>query len=143
MVSIKSLVLSTALLVAGASAAAVEKRGGGWGTATCEYMVCVAIRETHSVLCLDYYQNGNPGACGNYASDSDYVVALNSADYDNGMLFFTLFEFWLIFCSGAHCGKTVWVQSNESKKIVEAKIADLCPSCESSPLLCLLLLIVS
>lgn len=36
MVSIKSLVLSTALLVAGASAAAVEKRGGGWGTATCK-----------------------------------------------------------------------------------------------------------
>merc|ERR1712232_1504584 len=95
MVSIKSLVLSTALLVAGASAGAIEKRGGGWGTATY------------------YYQNGNPGACGNYASDSDYVVALNSAEYDGG----------------AHCGKTIWVQSNESKKIVEAKIADLCPSC--------------
>ena len=57
---------------------------------------------------------------------------MNSADYDGGMLFLTFFEFWLIFCLGAHCGKTVWVQSNESKKIVEAKIADLCPSCEHS-----------
>ena len=42
MVSIKSLVFSTALLVASASAASIEKRGGGWGTATY------------------YYQNGNP-----------------------------------------------------------------------------------
>lgn len=39
--------------------------------------------------------------------------------------FLTIFDPWLIDGSGAHCGKKIWVQSNESKEIVEATIADL------------------
>ncbi|KAI0736640.1 RlpA-like double-psi beta-barrel-protein domain-containing protein-containing protein [Fomitopsis betulina] len=59
---------------------------------------------------LTYYDAGE-NACGSYDSGSDFVVALNSAQWDNG----------------AHCYKpiTIWYGG----KSTQAKITDLCPGC--------------
>ncbi|EPQ25911.1 uncharacterized protein PFL1_06584 [Pseudozyma flocculosa PF-1] len=57
-----------------------------------------------------FYQGGNPGACGNYHSDDDRIVAVNSAQYNQGL-----------------CGKSIWI--NHNGNTVEAKVADECPTC--------------
>ncbi|PWN98286.1 hypothetical protein FA09DRAFT_297103, partial [Tilletiopsis washingtonensis] len=59
-------------------------------------------------------QNGNPGHCSHYNSDSTPLVALPSAIYANG----------------AHCGKKVII--HRGSKSVEAVVADSCPTCVSS-----------
>lgn len=63
-----------------------------------------------------YTQNGNPGACGNYASDSDYVVALQTSMYSGG----------------SHCGQYIQVKNTNTGATTKVKVADECPTCESS-----------
>lgn len=62
-----------------------------------------------------FYQGGNAGACGNYNSDSSYVVAIDSAMY-NGDL----------------CGKKVKITNTATGATVTATVADECPTCASS-----------
>ncbi|GAA6010870.1 hypothetical protein JCM11491_004575 [Sporobolomyces phaffii] len=61
-----------------------------------------------------YTQGGNPGACGNYASDSDYVVALSSSMYGGG----------------GNCGRYIKVTNTDSGASTTVKVADECPTCE-------------
>lgn len=83
----------TALAAASAVVAApMEKRAGGSGQATY------------------FYQNGNPGSCGQYHSDSDSIVAVNSAQMNSGL-----------------CGQSISVQGNG--KTIQAVVADTCPTC--------------
>lgn len=63
-----------------------------------------------------FQQNGNPGHCGQYNSDSTKLVALPSAIYDNG----------------SHCGKTVRITRVDTGKTVDAIVADSCPTCPNS-----------
>lgn len=66
-----------------------------------------------------FYQNGNPGACGNYNSDSTPLVAIQQA-------------WWPNFGSVSDlCGKTVTVQRASTGQTVNAVIADVCPTCVS------------
>ncbi|KAF9029467.1 barwin-like endoglucanase [Hymenopellis radicata] len=60
-----------------------------------------------------YLPNGGYGACGQKLQNSDHVVALSSAQYNNG----------------ANCGRHIKV--NYNGKSVTAKVADLCPGCAS------------
>ncbi|TNY20532.1 RlpA-like double-psi beta-barrel-protein domain-containing protein-containing protein [Rhodotorula diobovata] len=60
-----------------------------------------------------YYQGGNPGHCGWWKQDTDYIVALPTKTYANG----------------AHCGKYVRVTRVSSGESVVAMVADSCPSC--------------
>jgi len=57
-----------------------------------------------------YFQDGQ-GACGSYNTPSDFIVALNSCDYDGG----------------AHCFKTITITING--KSTQAQITDECPGC--------------
>ncbi|KAM0753881.1 barwin-like endoglucanase [Meredithblackwellia eburnea MCA 4105] len=59
-----------------------------------------------------YTQDGNPGACGNYNSDSALIVALQSQLY-----------------SQSYCGKTVVITNTANGKSVTATVADECPGC--------------
>merc|ERR1719359_1372432 len=59
-----------------------------------------------------YSQGGAAGSCGNYASDSDYVVAVNAAQMNSG---------W--------CGRTVNIKNTANGKTISAKVADTCPGC--------------
>ncbi|GAA5984821.1 hypothetical protein JCM5350_004248 [Sporobolomyces pararoseus] len=58
----------------------------------------------------------HPGACGNYGSDSDYIVALQSSMY----------------AGGSHCGKQIKITNTDTGATTTAKVADECPTCESS-----------
>ncbi|KAJ7887914.1 RlpA-like double-psi beta-barrel-protein domain-containing protein-containing protein [Mycena leptocephala] len=60
-----------------------------------------------------YNPGGNLGACGNPIQDSDFAVALNSADYANG----------------AHCGQNINVQFNGAS--ITVNVQDLCPGCQA------------
>ncbi|KIS68638.1 uncharacterized protein UMAG_10640 [Mycosarcoma maydis] len=92
-----TLAISALAAASAVVAAPVEKRAGGSGQATY------------------YYQNGNPGSCGQWNSDSRPIVAVNSAQMHDGL-----------------CGKPIWIQSNG--KTIEATIADTCPTCSSGSL---------
>jgi len=61
-----------------------------------------------------FYQGGNPGNCGQYHSDSDYLVALQTSTY----------------AGGSHCGQYITV--SYGGKSIKALVADSCPSCGSS-----------
>ena len=82
-----SLAASLAL-VAAAFAAPITERDSNYGTAT-----CVALAGPRS-RCSFFYQGGNPGSCGWYSQDSDYVVAVDSA----------MMSDWM-------CGKSIWVKN--------------------------------
>lgn len=58
----------------------------------------------------------NPGACGNYNSDSTKLVALDSRMYGGG----------------SHCGQMVVIKNTSNGKTVTAKVQDECPTCASS-----------
>ena len=64
-----------------------------------------------------FYQNGNPGSCGNYNSDSTPLVALPAQywNYNGGS------------SPSSHCGG--YIQVFRGDRSVTAVIADLCPSC--------------
>ncbi|KAA1098294.1 hypothetical protein PGT21_032872 [Puccinia graminis f. sp. tritici] len=53
------------------------------------------------------------GACGDVNSKSDYIVAMNYAQYKNG----------------SPCHKVVAIKNNANNKVVKAKVTDECPSC--------------
>ncbi|KAJ3551114.1 hypothetical protein NM688_g4921 [Phlebia brevispora] len=59
---------------------------------------------------MTYYEAGL-GACGQTNSDSDFIVALNSAQYDGG----------------SHCFETITISYNG--KSTSAQITDECPGC--------------
>ncbi|BGP37885.1 hypothetical protein JCM10450v2_001821 [Rhodotorula kratochvilovae] len=59
-----------------------------------------------------YFQGGAAGSCGNYASDSDYIVAVNAAQMNSGL-----------------CGKTVKITNTANGKTITARVADTCPGC--------------
>ncbi|GAA5901935.1 RlpA-like double-psi beta-barrel domain-containing protein [Sporobolomyces salmoneus] len=61
-----------------------------------------------------YTQGGAQGACGQYSSDSDYVVALQTSMY----------------AGGSNCGKYVNIKNTNTGATTTAKVADQCPSCE-------------
>ncbi|GAA5871124.1 hypothetical protein JCM16303_001698 [Sporobolomyces ruberrimus] len=63
-----------------------------------------------------YYQDGNAGACGSVASDSDKVVALQTSMYG----------------SGSYCGKTITITNLDTGASTTATVADECPGCSSS-----------
>jgi len=65
-----------------------------------------------------FYQNGNPGACGNWNSDSGLGVAIDG----NG--------FWQNYgVQSDHCGKWVNIKNTKNGKTVKAQIWDVCPTC--------------
>jgi len=63
-----------------------------------------------------YTQNGNPGNCGKYLDDSDYIVALYTPQYG----------------SGDHCWEQVMLTNVDTGATVVATVADSCPSCEQN-----------
>lgn len=67
-----------------------------------------------------FYQNGNPGACGNYNSDSTPLVAIDQA-------------WWPNFGQQSDlCGKWVTIKNTNNGKTVSAVIADVCPTCNNA-----------
>lgn len=62
-----------------------------------------------------FLQGGNAGACGTVHQDSDFVIALQTAEYSNG----------------AHCGKKVKILNKANQKTATATVADECPTCVS------------
>lgn len=61
--------------------------------------------------CATYYDVGL-GACGNYNSDSEWVVAMNHVEWDGG----------------SPCGRMVQITASTGKTAT-AKVVDLCPGC--------------
>uniref|UniRef100_A0A0S1MIW2 RlpA-like protein double-psi beta-barrel domain-containing protein n=1 Tax=Phakopsora pachyrhizi TaxID=170000 RepID=A0A0S1MIW2_PHAPC len=53
------------------------------------------------------------GACGDKNSESDYIVAMNQAQYNGG----------------SNCHKTVNIKNQANGKSVTAKVTDKCPGC--------------
>ncbi|TKY84792.1 hypothetical protein EX895_005872 [Sporisorium graminicola] len=92
-----TLVVSALAAASAVVAAPMTKRAGGQGQATY------------------FYQNGNPGSCGQWNSDSTPLVAVNSAQMSDDL-----------------CGQTVWIQANG--KTISAVVADTCPTCDSGSL---------
>ncbi|BGP28550.1 hypothetical protein JCM10296v2_000286 [Rhodotorula toruloides] len=60
-----------------------------------------------------YTQDGNPGSCGQYHKDSDFIVAVNSPQV----------------AGGAHCGQHVTITNTANGKTARALVADECPGC--------------
>lgn len=82
--------------------------------------------QTYSGGYATYFtQNGNPGACGNYNSDSTPLVAI---DQDQ----------WYASGSGSFgspsslCGKWVTITNTNNGKSVTAQVQDVCPTCANS-----------
>ncbi|GAA6004574.1 hypothetical protein JCM10207_000942 [Rhodosporidiobolus poonsookiae] len=67
---------------------------------------------TYSGQATYFYQNGNPGSCGVWNSDSTYLVAVNAAQM-----------------SGSLCGKMVQIKNTANGKTITAKVQDTCPGC--------------
>jgi rare lipoprotein A (peptidoglycan hydrolase) len=68
-----------------------------------------------------FYQAGNPGACGQYHSDSDRIVAIDSNGYWGNN-----------FGSGSsYCGRWVTITNTNNGRTTTAMIADVCPTCVS------------
>ncbi|KIY72159.1 hypothetical protein CYLTODRAFT_486555 [Cylindrobasidium torrendii FP15055 ss-10] len=73
--------------------------------------------EGYSGTATYYYQNGAAGACGEYKSDSDFIVAIPIllwGDYNS---------------RSSMCGKTVTMCNAKTNNCVDAVVADLCPTC--------------
>ncbi|KDN51450.1 hypothetical protein K437DRAFT_272945 [Tilletiaria anomala UBC 951] len=87
----------TLALIAGSSAAPMAKRSYT-GQAT-------------------YFAPGM-GACGWSASDSDYIVALNTAQYGNTGQ------------ASGYCGQTITITNTANGNSHTAKVQDACPSCD-------------
>ncbi|KAJ7632679.1 barwin-like endoglucanase [Roridomyces roridus] len=62
-----------------------------------------------------FTQNGVAGACGKVHQDTDFVVALQTAQYDNG----------------SNCGRTVEIVDLNNGKTHTATVADECPTCSN------------
>ncbi|WVQ96621.1 hypothetical protein IAU59_003726 [Kwoniella sp. CBS 9459] len=71
-------------------------------------------RITHSGQAT--YFNVGLGACGWNNEDSDYIVAVNSAQYGlNGY--------------GGNCGQYLTITNTDNGKSIKAQVADECPTC--------------
>ncbi|WVN90788.1 uncharacterized protein L203_106031 [Cryptococcus depauperatus CBS 7841] len=68
-------------------------------------------RDQSQGIATFYAANGN-GACGWGIHDDEYVVAVNSAQYDQ-----------------SKCGQKIWVWNSKTERIAFPTIADECPSC--------------
>ena len=75
--------------------------------------------DSHYGQATYFYQNGNPGACGNYNSDSTPLVALPAQYWGNGGS-----------QPSQYCGQ--YIQVNRNGRTVNAIVADLCPTCVGS-----------
>ncbi|KAK4685746.1 hypothetical protein P7C73_g4391, partial [Tremellales sp. Uapishka_1] len=98
-----------ALFVASASlvsAAPVEERS------------TVEARTTHTGQAT-YFATGL-GACGWWSQDTDMIVALNSAIYEEN--------------SGSNCGQGVWITNKATGATAYAVVTDECPTCDSGSL---------
>ncbi|WVQ84226.1 hypothetical protein IAT38_006377 [Cryptococcus sp. DSM 104549] len=93
----KTILATLAALSVVSAAPSVEKRDQNQGTAT--------------------FFDAGLGACGWTNSASDYIVAVNSAQYDS-----------------SKCGKKLWVWNPTTFKIAFPTVADECPSCDSGDL---------
>jgi len=60
-----------------------------------------------------FYQDGNPGNCGQYSQDTDYLIALPTSMYGGG----------------EDCGRTVSITNTNNGKQVSAVVKDSCPTC--------------
>jgi expansin (peptidoglycan-binding protein) len=68
-----------------------------------------------------FHQNGNAGACGQYHSDSDYGIAIDSNGYWGND-----------FSSGSDlCGKVINIKNENNGKTVTATVWDVCPTCNN------------
>ncbi|CAO1620389.1 unnamed protein product [Jaminaea pallidilutea] len=68
-------------------------------------------RDAHSGSRATWYkQNGNPGSCGQYHGDNDWIVAVSADHHDS-----------------SNCGKTITIEYNGQQRV--ATIADTCPGC--------------
>ncbi|GJN88632.1 hypothetical protein Rhopal_001598-T1 [Rhodotorula paludigena] len=59
-----------------------------------------------------YFQNGAAGSCGNYNSDSAYIIAVSASQMNSGL-----------------CGKKVSIRNTSNGKSITATVADTCPGC--------------
>ncbi|ODN76639.1 hypothetical protein, variant [Cryptococcus amylolentus CBS 6039] len=70
-----------------------------------------------------YSQGSSAGECGDYHSDDDYVIAIDSngwwSDYESND-------------SSPYCGKSITLTNTNNGKSVTAVVADVCPSCTTS-----------
>ncbi|THU89531.1 barwin-like endoglucanase [Dendrothele bispora CBS 962.96] len=66
-----------------------------------------------------FYQNGVAGACGTVHSDSDFIVAMDTAQYGDTSKQSDL------------CGKQVQIFNAKNNKSVTCTIADACPTCNN------------
>ncbi|KIR52992.1 hypothetical protein I315_04450 [Cryptococcus gattii Ru294] len=94
----KAIFATLAALSLVSAAPSFEKRDDSQGTAT-------------------YYSASGLGACGSSISDSDYIVAMNSAQYDSSV-----------------CNKQIWAWNAATQKLAFATVVDECPSCSSGDL---------
>jgi hypothetical protein len=62
-----------------------------------------------------FLQNDTAGACGTVHQDSDFIIALDSAIYDNGKF----------------CGQEVKLVNIATGATTNAKVADECPTCDA------------
>ncbi|GAA6038045.1 hypothetical protein JCM8097_007515 [Rhodosporidiobolus ruineniae] len=63
-----------------------------------------------------FYQNGNPGNCGDYNQDTAMLVALPTKTYANGK----------------YCGDWLTIKRVSTGQTIQAFVADSCPSCENN-----------
>lgn len=92
--AVAALAASTAFAVPMPRAAGAEKRD-----------VAQDVRAT--------YFNTGLGACGWWSSNSEPIIALNSAQFDGG----------------SHCGEWLGIWNGETQTIQYGYVADECPSC--------------
>lgn len=68
-----------------------------------------------------FTQNGNAGACGQYHSDSEFGIAIDSNGYWGND-----------FSQGSDlCGKVINIKNDNNGKTVTATVWDVCPTCNN------------
>jgi expansin (peptidoglycan-binding protein) len=68
-----------------------------------------------------FTQNGNAGACGQYHSDSEFGIAIDSNGYWGND-----------FSQGSDlCGKVINIKNTNNGKTVTATVWDVCPTCNN------------
>ncbi|KAF8585028.1 hypothetical protein K439DRAFT_1616246 [Ramaria rubella] len=76
----------------------------------------LSARQSFDGTATFFFQNGNPGACGQFHSDRDHIVALQTVAYDNG----------------AHCGATITITDTNTGVTATGVVADKCPTCDGT-----------
>jgi len=67
-----------------------------------------------------YYQNGNPGACGDYHGDSDFIGAIDIAWYGETSQ------------KSQYCGRNVQITNTNTGQSITIVVADVCPTCDNA-----------